>query len=235
MDPIAETREALEEFQHHSEDADLVADLQRSAELVRAIVPSCTGVSLALMAHGVTFTLAATSTQVAALDGMQYVDGGPCDDGAHEGRALEYNVGDPVDEARWAIFARSTAAENLASTLTLPIRDGERVVGSVNLYASDPHAFDDRHELVAAVFGAWAPGAVTNADLGFETRRAAQEAPSVVRSHASFHQAIGILASARGLSPESSRELIEQAALRAGVHLSEIARRIIDAFAEPER
>ena len=61
------------------------------------------------------------------------------------------------------------------STLSLPILDDDQVVAGVNLYASTDDAFDGKHVEVARVCRAWAPGAVTNADLAFRTREEAAD------------------------------------------------------------
>ncbi|WP_363321260.1 GAF domain-containing protein [Nocardioides sp.] len=98
------------------------------------------GLSLASLEHGVTFTLVATRDDVAALDGIQYLFGGPCVDAAHTGEVMTFERGDTVlDEHGWQQFARATAAHAISSTLALPISEGERVVGTVNLYAHQPH------------------------------------------------------------------------------------------------
>ena len=56
------------------------------------------------------------------------------------------------------------------------------VVGTVNLYAaSRPVPSPVCARMLATIFGAWAPGAITNADLSFSTRDTAREAPQTLR------------------------------------------------------
>src|SRR6185295_1242079 len=83
MEPIPETRAALEESVAQG-DTMLSATLLRMGRRAVGIVPECVGLSVALLSHGLTLTLAATSETVAGLDAVQYVDGGPCVLGAHE-------------------------------------------------------------------------------------------------------------------------------------------------------
>jgi hypothetical protein len=56
------------------------------------------------------------------------------------------------------MFAHAGAAQGVASTLTLPILENREVVGSVDLHASDPHAFEGHHDELANALGASALG-----------------------------------------------------------------------------
>jgi GAF domain-containing protein len=227
MEPIPATEEALAEFGPFGTHTDLRDYLLERAEEVRKVVPTCTGLSLASFKDGVTFTLEATSPEIAAIDSVQYVDGGPCDSGAHQGQMLEYNADDPTDEQRWELFAASTAAHNVASTLTLPLLDADQVVGTVNLYASRAGAFRDRHDEVAAIFGARAHEAVVNADLGFRTRRDAERAPQLLRDQHDVARAAGVLMTRHGIDRATAQALIEQSAGRGGVSEGDLAREIL--------
>jgi GAF domain-containing protein len=232
MEPIPETFEALEEFGAFLYDDDLLTELGRMGHRVQEIVPDCVGLSLAYREHGVTFTLVATDEVTAALDALQYVDDGPCIAAVDEGRVLEFTEGDVLDEARWQLFARATDAAAVASTLTLPIVVGEKVAGSVNLYASTPNAFDGKHQQLARTLGAWAEGAIANADLDFSTRRAAEDAPRKLFEETRIQVAVGILAASQDISPPVARERLREAARRAGVKEAAIARLVIEQATE---
>ena len=77
MEPIPETTEAVEEFGPF-DDADLLQDLRARAGEVQAFVPDCVGLSLSSSEHDVTWTMVATSEEIAVLDAVQYLDDGPC-------------------------------------------------------------------------------------------------------------------------------------------------------------
>lgn len=229
MEPLPETRLAIDEYGPFTPDGDLLEHLSRSAAAVRAVVPTCVGITLAMVREGLAFTLVATDEEVAALDAVQYVDGGPCVASVEESRVVTFETADRTDEDRWTLFARATAARHVLSTLTLPIlEDDASAVGSVNLYAARAGAFDGRHEEVAGIFGAWAPGAVRDADLGFETRSAARRAPSILRGQMRLHQAVGALVAAHAYDAVRARTLIEDAAVRAGVDAAVVAEAILD-------
>ncbi len=76
MEPIPETTAALAELAATG-DPTIRKRARRSApRLVRSFVPDCVGISLASVQHGVTFTLVATSEEIAVLDAVQYLYGG---------------------------------------------------------------------------------------------------------------------------------------------------------------
>ena len=93
----------------------------------------------------------------------------------------------------------ASAARCIVSTLTLPIVKDDRIAGAVNLYGASRQAFTGHHEPLAEIFGAWAPGAVTNADLSFSTRRDAEEAPRRLRNESTVGRAAHIVAEFEGV------------------------------------
>ena len=235
MEPIPETSEAIEEYGPFLDNGDLVDQLRAMATRVEELVPSCVGLSLAYREHGVTFTLVASDEVIGALDAMQYVDNGPCVAALAAEEVQEYAIQDMLAEGEWQLFAQASAAAGIASTLTLPILVDEQVVGTVNLYAATPDAFAGHHDEVAAIFSAWAPGAVANADLTFETRRTAQAAPAILLDEMRIQVAVGILVVSERVSVATARVRLREAAERAGVSETTIARAIIDQAAGPDR
>jgi GAF domain-containing protein len=228
LEPLPETREALLDLGRFA-DRDLTAELVRQGELVEDIVPNLLGLSLALVRDGLTFTIAATSERLSLLDAIQYTFGGPCVDAALQDEPVWSGDGEAglLDEQRWAQFARASAAHGVLSTLSLPIHTDGRVVAGVNLYAATPNAFAGREERLGALLGAWAPGAVHNADLTFSSRHAAREAPRVLHDSSILDQATGVVISARGVAQGEARRIIADAARRAGQDELTVARELI--------
>jgi GAF domain-containing protein len=227
VEPIPETAVLLEEFGEFY-DGDLLDELKSQAKAVRMLVPDLVGLSLAAFAEGVAFTLVASAADVAVLDAVQYVMGGPCVESPQAEQVLEYDCDVPEEELRWQTFARATAAVAVATTLTLPVLIGGRVVGTVNLYAASAGAFRGLHREIAEIFGAWAPGAITNADLSFRTRRTAEQAPEKARAAMRVNLAVGMLMEARSVDATTARELLDEAAQRAGVAVEELAESLVD-------
>jgi GAF domain-containing protein len=222
VEPTPETRHALERFSQAGEDT-IPTELGRMGRRALEIVPECVGLSLGLFRYGLTFTLAATSDEVAGLDAVQYLDGGPCVDAAHDGRDIE--VDDLIDEKNWQMFAEATAAAGVRSSLTLPLLDNRgSVIGSVNLYASSPGAFESRVEQLADALGSSAAKAVSNADLSFETRLAAAEAPRRLVEQEEVDLAMGMIVASQDVDIATARERLRAAAARADVTEAQVAR-----------
>lgn len=232
MEPIPATVEALRELTRFGDDtiARTLLDISRAVERV---VPEVVGISLSLIADNLTFTMTATTGPVAELDAMQYLAGGPCEETLETGVPHGYRADKVVDEDQWQLFARATAAAGVESTLSLPIlRDGV-VVAGVNMYGSTPDAFDGRHDELAQACGAWSGGAVKNADLDFTTRFQAAEAPDRLRSEHLVDQAVGTLMSRGDLSLDDAEDRLRDAAHRAGISDTQMARAILGLFVQP--
>ena len=230
VEPLPETLDAADELDPVADDALLVERLTQAARLAKALVPDLVGVSLASPREGITMTLQASAEEIAVLDAVQYAVGGPCLEALHEKEPLEYHPDPALEEGPWQLFALAAASETVRSTLTLPIvvSDGS-VVGSVNLYAASRRAFEGNHEALADLFGAWAPGAVTNADLSFSSRLEAQQAPQRLRDRARVETAVGLVAADAGTDVEDARRRLEEAAARAQVPVLELAEAILEA------
>ena len=177
MRAIPETLQAIAELEPYLDDGTLLERLLAMGSRAQTIAPDCVGVSVAMRQHGVTYTLVSTSDEVSALDAVQYLTSGPCVQAVDDGHGIAASSDELMAEPGWRAFAQATAAAGVRSTLTFPIVQGTRTVGSVNLYGGSDHAFDGRHQQLADVFGAWAPGGVSNADLSFSTREVAVRAP----------------------------------------------------------
>jgi GAF domain-containing protein len=227
MQPIPETLEAIDELDPYVDHGALLGQLTRMAARARSVAPHCLGVSVASREHGITFTLVATSEDIAALDAVQYLTTGPCVEAIEDGQGRATRPQELFSEPGWRAFSQATAAAGVRSTLTFPVLEGGDVVGTVNLYGASEDAFTGRHEQLAAVFGAWAPGAVSNADLSFSTRRVAEQAPAKLRTQAQVEVATGILAAASGIDVQAALERLIDAARRAGVPVPKLAETIV--------
>jgi hypothetical protein len=92
-------------------------------------------VTLTYLREGLSFTWVASGVDAAALDAMQYLDGGPCVTAVDEQQVIDDDT-DPLDEQRWRIFASGENVLGVASTLSLPMMSDGEVYGSINLYGS---------------------------------------------------------------------------------------------------
>ncbi|MBB2924621.1 ANTAR domain-containing protein [Cellulomonas cellasea] len=224
MEPVPGTAEVLRALRESGAE-DLEGALRDLADRIAEVVPSCVGVSLSVAHGGLTFTLASSSADVARLDAVQYLVGGPCIDTALED--VEIQLDDVLDENRWQRFAVAAAAAGVRSTLSLPLGVTGVGPGSINVYAADEHAFAGSREALRDVVGAGVDVAVTNADLPFRTRTAAAVAPRDLRALDLVEQAVGYLMASERIDAERARERLAEAAERAGVDLVAVARALI--------
>lgn len=225
MEPVPETAEVLRSLNQTSE-RDLASMIDTLAERVVAIVPSCVGLSISLVGSGLTFTLVSTSEQVAALDAVQYVAAGPCVESATSGNEIQLD--DVLDEERWQHFARAAAAQDVRSTLSLPlvVAPGE-IAGAVNLYAADPRAFVGVEAELRQVVGGGPDLGVSNADLPFRTRDVARGATRTLDELDVVEQAVGFVMAEQRVGPDEARRRLTEAAERAGVDVPSAARALM--------
>lgn len=207
MELLPQSREALDEYVAPS--IDDVEGLLRVIEgwAVRA-VPECVALSVTLLDEDLTFTLVDTA---AGVDGSRPSagQGGQHHAGPEPDHAL--------DEGGWADMARERAFGGIASTVCLPVVEEGRAVLNIDLYASTAHAFHNRIEELVAALGAWQAGAVTNADLGFDTLRRAEAAPERLREQRLVDVAVGLIAASVGVTTDDAEVLLRQAAEQAGI------------------
>jgi GAF domain-containing protein len=227
MDFLPRTQEALDEYLSLA-DPELERSLMVMGDSAARIIPECVGLSLTLYDEDLTFTLVAPSLPLAGIDATNHLGGGPCVPAVDEDEQGLDAVDELLDEGRWALFAQAGAAAGVASSLSLPVLERGRVVGGINLYASSVDAFLGHHHDLASALGASATGAVTNADLAFETRLRAEMAPQQLRDQQALEVATGMLAAREDLDVEEARELLVQAAARAGISVVQAALVVID-------
>lgn len=230
MQPLPETAAALAALAVATDDTDdaLVEEFDHAAATTRRIAPECVGLTLTFVQDEVSFTWVATDLDSAALDAIQYLEGGPCVAAVEQGSPVTDSDDDPVDERAWHAFAQASARAGVSSTLSIPLMSSDQVYGGLNLYGSTPSAFDGHHEELAALYGGWAGGAVTNADLTFTTLARARTAPRVLAEATNSNLAVGVIMAAHGVPEATARHLLGDAAARAGVSVGAVADILLD-------
>lgn len=230
MQPIAQTIETARELERYQPELDVLAQLQHLADRVQQVVPEVIGMSVAWVDQGVAFTLVSTDEEIAALDGVQYLVGGPCVASVEVATSLEVSDTDLLDERDWQLFSQAMVATSVRSTLTLLLTDQGEAVGSVNLYAASDHAFEGNHDVLARLVGADVSTIICNADLAFTTRRAAEQAPEALRAQDLIDTAGGILAAALDVGVDEALHRLGGAAQRAGLSPRQFARALVALF-----
>lgn len=214
MELLPQSREALDEYVTPS--VDDVEGLLRVIEgwAVRA-VPECVALSVTMLDDDLTFTLVDRAASIDRARASDEECAGACADDTADAPAL--------DEGGWADMARERAFDGIASTVCLPVVEDGRAVLNIDLYASTAHAFHDRIDDLVEALGAWQAGAVTNADLGFDTLRRAEAAPERLREQRLVDVAVGLVAATVGLTTDDALGLLREAAAVAGIDEAQAA------------
>lgn len=90
MRPITETIELADELTRSLDTGfDVLDHLQGLADRIQSTVPDCMGMSIAWTEQGVAFTLVSSDEEIAVLDGIQYLSGGPSVEAVERGTGLK--------------------------------------------------------------------------------------------------------------------------------------------------
>lgn len=213
-------------------DVDLFERLVEVSTSVLEVAPECVGMSVSLREHGVTLTLVATEHRIALLDAVQYVDGGPCADAMRDDTVV--SVDDRVTMCHeWSTFAEATIRNGIESTLSLPVPwEGSAAIG-FNLYGATPTTFEGHHDALAEILGAWAGGAVVDADLPFRSLRLASRAPEILQETTELAVVSVMLSRARDLELDEAERRLRDAASRAAIPLRDLLEIMREVLPEP--
>ena len=222
MEPLPETSTAarLLRFRTHH---DMLPELRLKAARVGALVPDCLAVSLSLLDHNVTLTLVASGTDFVLLDALQFMarsSACPDDQAVDAGEGATRDI---LDEHAWQRAASEASAVGVASSLTMPIFDYDRLVGAVSFHGGSANAFGGHRQELADIFGARSDAAVTNADLSFAARLSAGDAPRRVAGDIVVDQASHTLGRELGIEPATARQHLQATAADAGIGVVELA------------
>lgn len=225
MKPVPETVEALRALHLGDGERGDLADLERLSCRVEALVPTCTGMSIAQSATGITLTFVTPGTPLQRTDPLDFLIRSRDGEGATRLRAVP---DDPTDEEAWRLHATADASAGVSSTLSLPLVEEGEVLGSVTLYGEHRDTFAGREEELAAVVGAWAPGATSNDDLWFSSRLRAAAAPTIVAEQETIDVAVGLAAARLNLRLTEARRRLREASTRAGISEPTLARLLLN-------
>lgn len=230
LQPVIQTRRAVEMLERWS-DASLLASLRDQARAVRDLVPDLVALSVSYGTPHLTLTLRLAEEQVEALARRR--------DTTSDGVTAPGRVDEPgceaLDEDRWQAGARADRPDWIRSSLTLPVLGVDDTTGWVTLHACSADAFQGQHDGLAAACGAWAPGAVSNADLDFGALDDARRGPEVLRTHDLVATASGLMAERDRTTPAAARLVLLSAAEAAGVDPARLAELVLEQAAGPDR
>lgn len=176
-------------------------------------------------------TYGATDERVNPVDQAQYdANKGPCVDALTSGD-VQYFDGTSV-EPRWRLFAEAAADCGAYSTLSVPLRLKDEVVGALNLYSHERDAVRPGHREEFSLFAAQA--AVTIANLQAYLAKDAQvsQLEDGLKTRTLIGQATGLLMAQEGLTSDEAFQKLVYVSQNANLKLRDIAQRYVSAWEE---
>jgi GAF domain-containing protein len=203
--------------------------LVRLTELAERTFADCLGTSITIVARGDAETVAASADLARRLDETQYAAGeGPCLAASRDARPQ--SIVDMRKETRWPEFAAAAVASGVGSSLSVPVKVGERRAGALNLYGNRPNAFDGATD-TATTLAAHVGATLTNVRLHAAATTLAAQLAEARRSRPVIERAKGILMAQRRCTAEEAFALLAAASQRENVKLREVAERLVNASA----
>jgi GAF domain-containing protein len=202
--------------------------LETVADLAKTVMPGNPEASVSLLVKDKPSTVASTGQLAVDLDETQYERGhGPCLHAARTGELTE--ITDTRTDDRWRDYApRAAEAGNLSSlSVPLAIDEDEQVSGALNIYAREPHAFDEDSRSAAQAFGPYAAVATGNMYAYQRARDMADNLQTALESRAVIDQAKGILIERHKLTPDQAFQLLAQASMSANRKVRDVADHLV--------
>lgn len=194
--------------------------------LAAAAVAGCDAASVTLVQDGRPTTPVCSAEIAREVDQAQYdTGGGPCLSAMLTGEIVR--VDSYADDDRWPEMSAQAVSRGVASSLSLPLHTGGRVVGALNLYSREPANFGGT-EQQAAMFAAQASVTLANAQALERAQELARNLAVALENRDVIGQAKGILMAAEGVSSDDAFAVLRRASQRENRKLRDIAQEIVE-------
>jgi GAF domain-containing protein len=205
---------------------DVTDFLHQLALLASSIVPG-THCGITLRRDGQIATVVSSDEVAMRMDEVQYLRGrGPCLEAIHAGVRVE--VPDIAQEDRWGEYPVHAMAHGIHSVFSLPLTLDGVTLGALNLFATEPHAFDDADIARAEAFTAQAATALTILRRHASHTVLDDELREALATRAVIDQALGILMVTRKISAHEAFEILRHASQTTNRRVSAIAAELIE-------
>ena len=233
----ANAAEALERLGRLSlRDLSMEELLQTVADLTKTVMPGHTEVSVSLLVKDSPTTVASTGQLATDLDERQYNrDHGPCLHAARTGELTE--IVDTRTDSRWPDYTPRAAEHGALSSLSVPltVEEDEQVTGALNIYAREPHAFDEESRSAATKFAPYAAVAAGNLYAYRSARDMADNLQVALETRAVIDQAKGILMERHRLTADQAFQLLAQASMHSNTKVRDVADHFVHTGELPRR
>jgi len=200
--------------------------LTRVSEMTISAIPGATFVGMTMMVDGQPRTGVFTDPAAPEIDQAQYDTGeGPCLDAFREGEIKQIESMD--DDGPWPAFRSACLDHGIHSTLSLPLVVDDTPVGAMNLYATEPEAFDPEQLELGRLFAAQAAIVLANAQAYWNARRLSEQLGEAMVSRADIEQAKGIIMGATRCSADEAFQQLVRQSQRQNIKLNALAGEIV--------
>jgi GAF domain-containing protein len=218
--PLVDVARALRDVARSLEAA---PDLHHTVEgIVAAVTDTVSGAQdagVSLWEGKLLRTVTATSDLVEQVNNLEHeLNEGPCIDALHMRRT--YRIDDMSHERRWPRFAPAAQAHGIQSMLGYRLFTSGRTLGSLDLYSTQPNAFDAEAEIVGELFAAHAAIALLGSTQQAEWRAA-------LNSRDSIGMAKGILMNRDGLTDDQAFHVLVSTSQYANMKVHDVARWLV--------
>ena len=198
--------------------------LQIVADLTKTVMPGSPEASVTLVGKERPTTVASTGQLATDLDESQYDRGhGPCLHAARSGELIE--IGDTRTDSRWPDYLPRAAEHGALSSLSVPlaIDDDEQVAGALNIYAREPHAFDEGSRTAATRFAPYAAVAAGNLHAYQSAQDRADGLQTALETRGVIDQAKGILMARHKLTADQAFQVLARMSMKTNRKLRAVA------------
>jgi GAF domain-containing protein len=183
-------------------------------------VPGAEQAGVSLYEHKLLQTVASTSDLTTRINAIEHeLDEGPCLQALLDHRT--YRIDNTSTDTRWPQFAAAAEAHGVQSMLGYKLFTSGRTLGTLDLYSSQPNAFDAESEVVGEVFAAHAAIAL----LG-STQQA--EWQTALNSRDTIGMAKGILMQRERFTDVQAFNLLVSTSQKSNIKLHDLAAWLID-------
>lgn len=201
--------------------------LRHVGEFAVRAIPGADGAGVTLLESDRADTIVASAEFVRAVDAVQYGLGeGPSITAARD--RCTVTSASLSDETRWPRFGPQVARMGVHSALSLPLLGTAEALGAMNVYAHARNAFDDRSVELGELYAIPAAVSVQNAQLLSQARRLAGQLQEALTSRATIDQAIGIVRSRSGCTPDEAFAKLRGLSQSENRKLIAVAQQIVD-------
>lgn len=129
---------------------------------------------------------------------------------------------------RWPEYAHAVEEIGFRGVLGIPLVLGDRRVGSLDVYSTEPRVWDDEAIDAAQVLADIGASYLLNASELAEAQRTAEQLQTALDSRIVIEQAKGVLAERLGVSTDEAFQRIRASARRQSTKVAEVCRRVIE-------